>query len=210
MRPLPRCVLASLIVGVAACKPAATHEALRAALSPLPAAVESCAILDDVQGGRRCQLYDTRARAFSDGADPLLRRVLLYERWTDKWNTVEQQLGVRVLKEPMAPGDPESRFSDERLLLGYDALGDSASYAEETGISAAYRCAATGTLADCRRLEDHVRGSLLQFEATGIDGYLARAHFAGVPVGTPARNGRARHVSDGIAGAHESVVRART
>ena len=187
------------LLGLLACKPAATaHDALQKVGSPLPAALESCAVIDDVDGGRRCRLYDTQARAFTDAPDPLLRRVLLFERWTDKWSAVEKQLGVRVLKEPMAPGDPESRFSDERLLAGYDALGDAASYGEETGIAAAFRCATTGTPADCQRLEDYVRGGLLQFEVTGVEGYLARAHFARVPAGTPARNGRAtQELADG-------------
>ena len=52
-----------------------------------------------------------------------------------------------------AQGDPESHWSDEQYLASYDAMGDSVSYAEEVGISAAYRCATTGAEADCARLE---------------------------------------------------------
>lgn len=170
---------------------APVHTALApAAASALPAGLQSCAVLDDVQGQERCRLYDTQARAFTDAPDPLLHRVLTWERWQDKFSTVEGQLTpTRVHTEAMAPGDPESRWSDERYLASYDAMGDSVSYAEEVGISAAFRCAVTGAEADCARLEKSVRGSLSDFEATGIDGYLARAHFAGVPDGTRSRNG---------------------
>jgi hypothetical protein len=176
-----------------ACAPAApTHDALEKRATALPGALQSCAVLGDTDAqNHTCSLYDTKSGAFTDAPDPLLRRVLLYQRWMDKYSTVEKQLGVRVLTTPMLPGDPESRFSDESLLAGYDALGDSASYAEETGIAAAFQCAVTGSDAACARMEEYVRGSVKQFEVTGIDGYLARAAVAVVPWGTPMQNGKA-------------------
>ena len=156
----------------------------------LPAAVESCAVLGEVKDGRRCKVYDTKAQAFAP-ADAFTNRVFLYERWLDLYNTAERQVIVRNLKEPMAPGDPESRWSDARYLDYLDDFGDSAGFGEEAQISASYRYAVTGTEADYQRLESYVRGSVLQWEATGMEGYLARFHYAGVTAGTPLVNGRA-------------------
>src|SRR5205085_9816669 len=89
----------------------------------------------------------------------------------------------------MDPGDPESRWSDDRYLDQWDDYGDSAIWTGTAGIAAAFRYASTGTRADYARMERYLRASLSQFEATGIDGYLARFHFAGVPAGTRTRTG---------------------
>jgi len=188
MRLDPLCAL------LAACQAPVARDPIAA---PAPAAleVESCATLGEVRGGRRCRIYDTRARAFGP-ADPFTARVYLYERWLDLYNTVERQVVVRNLREPMAPGDVESRWADERYLDYYDDVGDSAGFGEPAQISAIFRYAVTGTEADYLRMESYVRGALRQWEATGIDGYLSRFHYAGVPPGTQIRNGRSMAVRD--------------
>ena len=57
-------------------------------------AVESCAVYqaERCEGGtlQRCAVYDTAAQAFVDAPDPLLRRLLLYERWYDLYHQVRE------------------------------------------------------------------------------------------------------------------------
>ena len=141
--------------------------------------------------GRTCRFYDLGAQSFADPDDALLRRAYLYDRRLDLYHSPEGEVAERTLTEPMAPGDPESRFSDERFLQALDDFGDSALWTATAGLSAAFRYAATGTDADLARLTRFARASASQFDATGMDGYLGRFHFEGVPAGTPIRNGRA-------------------
>src|SRR5207249_2179948 len=157
-----------------------TRDALRPPADPA-FEVTPCAVLGETSGGRTCSLYDTRAKAFTAAPEALARRVYLYDRWLDLYTTVEGQYVERVLDVPMRPEDPEEVWADERHLLRWDDLGDSASYFEEMGISAAFRYAATGSAADLARLEQVMRSAVLDFEATGLDGYLARGRFSAVP-----------------------------
>ena len=154
-----------------------------------PTALESCAVLGATEGARTCRLYDTRAKAFTDDADPLTRRAYLYDRWLDLYTTAERQHVNRVFKSPLPPDAPEARWDSE--FAGWEGWGDSASYFEESIVAAAFRAAATGAPADRERLESYVRGSVLQFEATGAPGYLARFHYAGIARGAPITPGRA-------------------
>ena len=194
----------ALAFAVAACRGAATssptHTPIAAAVAPvLPAGVTSCAVLGEVVDGHACRPFDTQKQVFADAPDgtpedALARRVFLYERWLDLYNAPEHQAIVRNLNTAMAPGDPESKWSDDKYLHYYDDHGDSAGFGTEAQVGAAFRFAVTGTDADYQRMEEWVRGSVAQFDATGIDGYLARWHFAGVPPGTPIKNGFAMQV----------------
>ena len=160
---------------------------------PLPASVQSCAVYDDTQGGQRCRFYDRKAGAFVDDAavDPLVRRTYLFERWTDKYLRVEGQVVERRHTGPMRPEDPESKWSQEQYLESYDDYGDSANWTGHGGIAATFRYASTNTPADYERMLSFVRADVMDFEATGMDGYLARFHMAAVPPGTRIRNGYA-------------------
>ncbi len=188
--PLAAALLAACGAGAPAHDPISTPKA-----AALPNGLQSCAVLGDKQPGQRCRVYDTKAQAFA-ATDALTRRVLLYDRWLDLYQTPEGQMAVRNLTIPMAPADPESKWGDDQYLGYWDDWGDSAGFGEELQISASYRYAVTGTDADYQRLEHYVRSAVLQFEASGMDGYLARFHFAGVPAGTPIKNGRAMVVRD--------------
>ncbi|MBS2025378.1 MAG: hypothetical protein JST92_23500, partial [Deltaproteobacteria bacterium] len=132
-------------------------------------------------------------KAFVDDAavDPLARRTYLYERWLDKWTTVEGQVVERRHTTPMTPADPESKWSDEQYLEAWDDYGDSANWTGHAAIAATFRYAVTGADADYARMLKFVNADLLDFEATGMDGYLARFNMAAVPPGTKIRNGYA-------------------
>jgi hypothetical protein len=181
-----------------AAPPAAPRVAAPRALVPLPPPapsawpVETCAILgSQSSGGRTCRLYDLQQGRFLDATDPLLARAYLYDRYLDLRHSPEGQVAERILTTAMAPGEPESRFGDERFFQGWDDYGDSALWTATAGMAAAFRYVATGTDADLARLTRYARASVSQFDATGMEGYLARFHFAGVPPGTPLRDGRA-------------------
>ncbi len=186
------CLVALLL---SACRaPAPAHDALATpAPAVLPAGVSSCAVLDEVNGAQRCRVFDTRAKAFLP-TDSFTARVYRYDRWLDLYNTVEKQVVVRNLNQAMQPGDPESHWSDEKYINYWDDFGDSAGMGEMAQISAAFRYAVTGIEADYQRLESYIRGAVGQFDATGVDGYLARFRYAGVAAGTPILNGHAMGV----------------
>ena len=177
-----------------ACQNSPTRTPVRANASALPADVESCSTLGAQQGARTCAVYDTRKKAFApqpDGTaeDALARRAFLYERWLDLYNAPEKQPVVRRLTVPMPVGTPESKFGDPKYFEGWDDQGDSAGFTDDALDAALFHYAVTGTDADYKRFESYARGMVGQWDATGMDGYLARFHYAGVPPGTPLPNG---------------------
>ena len=187
--------LAMTALALCACHSSSpTHQPVQAR-SPA-ASVESCALIGQVKDGKTCAVYDTKAKAFSptpDGSpeDALARRAFWYERWLDLYASAEHQVVVRNMKVPMAPGDPESRFGDEQYLDFWDDTGDSAGFSDTMMNSVLFHYATTGTDADYQRMEAWLRGQVMQFDATGMPGYLARWHYAAVPDGTQIHNGMA-------------------
>lgn len=163
--PVARRLFALLALALAsACSSTAVEPTRTPVRSPptpaVPASLTTCNVLGEVQGARRCRIYDTKAQAFSDtgdgskaSADALARRVFLFERWLDLYVAPEKQVVVRNMTEPMADTDPESRFGDEKYLGFWDDHGDSAGFGEPGQIAALYRYAVTGTEADYQRLE---------------------------------------------------------
>lgn len=184
--------IAAASVLLAACSGSATRTPVRAPAAPA-LTVESCATLGDTSNGRTCSLYDTRAKAFVDAAaaDPLQRRAMLYDRWMDLYNSADRQEAIRNMKDAFEPGDPESKWGDENEINYWDDAGDSAGFGDTLMNSVLFRYAVTGTDADYQRFEGWLRGQVQKFEATGMDGYLARWFYALVPDGTQIRNGRA-------------------
>src|SRR5438046_477384 len=91
----------------------------------------------------------------------------------------------------------ESVFGDEKYLAYWDDQGDSAGFGEEVVCAALFKFLVTGAEADRKRLEDWVHGQVMKWEASGMDGYLTRWHFAGVPPGTRILDGVAMDFRDG-------------
>lgn len=185
----------SAVLALASCHGATSplRTPVSASASALPAGVEGCALIGDTQAGRTCAIYDTQKRAFSetpDGTplDLLARRVFLYERWMDLYTSADRQVAVRNMTEAMAPGDPESRFGDAKYLGHWDDQGDSAGFGDTMMLSVLFHYAVSGNDAEYARMESWVRGQVRQWDSTGLDGYLARFTFAGVPPGTPIQN----------------------
>jgi hypothetical protein len=153
------------------------------------AGVESCPVFLDercAEGRRqRCDVYDTGAGAFTDAPDPLLRRVLLYDRWYDKYHSPDGQTGERVFRGP-TPGDmPGAEWGAPAHFAGWAGEGDSAIWTGAALTADIFRYMVTGTEADRGRMEAKTRALLTKFEVTGIPGYLARHHFIQLPPGGP-------------------------
>ncbi len=162
----------------------------RAPADPLAgAAVESCPIYleERCAAGRlqRCALYDPAAGEFVAAPDPLLERVLSYERWYDLHMSPNGLTAERTFNRAMPGGAPEAEWAALDAFGGYAGEGDAAIWTGMALVADTFRYAVTGTEADYRRMEEKARALLRDFEVTGVPGYLARFHFLRVPPGTP-------------------------
>lgn len=150
---------------------------------------ESCAVYleERCEAGQkqRCAVYDPAAEAFVADPDPLLRRVLLFERWRDLYMTPDGQTGERVFNTPTAPGTPEEEWARPERFVTYEGVGDSGIWSGWTTVGAVLRYAQTGTEADYARMEHFVRSLVTMYEVTGVPGYLCRYHYLLMPAGAP-------------------------
>jgi len=151
--------------------------------------VEGCALIEQTrcEGGTQqvCAIYDVASGAFDDDPDPQLRRAWLYDRWFDLYSSPDGQTVNREMTEGFGPGADEAAWGAPEVFDRWDGYGDSAIWTAIATHSAMWRWLHTGTAADRTRFEDQLRTTLTQFEVTGVDGFLARAHFLAVPDGTP-------------------------
>ena len=151
--------------------------------------VESCAVyLEEqcVEGAlRRCTVYDPAARSFVSELDPLLERVLLFERWYELYHAPNGQTAERGFNTPIGPGRPEAAWGDPDLFTRYIGAGDAAIWTGAALNAFILRYLVTGTEADYERMENKVRDLLRLFDVTGIPGYLARNHFLLVAAEAP-------------------------
>jgi hypothetical protein len=149
----------------------------------------SCPIYQEerCQAGRllRCALYDPGPGEFVAAPDPLLERVLSYDRWYDLHLSPNGLTAERTFNRAMPGGAPEAEWSAPESFGGWAGEGDAAIWTGMALVADTFRYAATGTLADYQRMEDKTRALLRAFEVTGVPGYLARHHFLRVPPGTP-------------------------
>ncbi|MCC7382189.1 MAG: hypothetical protein IT384_10180 [Deltaproteobacteria bacterium] len=148
-------------------------------------AIESCPVYqaESCDGGvlRRCEIYDPGKASFVDTPDPLLRRVFLYDRWYDRFESPLGLTGERVFTGAM-PGDaPESEWSAPSRFSGWAGLGDAAIWTGVAAVADTFRYAQTRTEADYQRMEAKLRTLVRNFEVTGVPGYLARFHFLLLP-----------------------------
>ena len=167
-----------------------THDPFARPTDPLAGTgVTSCALYEettcDAGRARRCEVYDPDAAAFVDAPDPLLQRVLRYDRWYDLYASPDGQTASRDHDVGFAPGAPEAEWADPSHFAGWDGLGDSAIWTGVALDAAMFRWLATGTEADRARFERKVRDLLTMFEVTDVDGYLARYHYIVRPNGSP-------------------------
>ncbi len=125
----------------------------------------------------RCAVYDPAAETFDASPAPLLRRVLLYERWYDLYHQPEGLTVDRRFTQETLPGTPESEWGDPSRFARWDGAGDAAIWTGKALAAYALRYVQTGTEADYQRMERKVRALLTEFDVTGIPGYLARYHF---------------------------------
>lgn len=151
--------------------------------------VESCAYIGEtrcVDGvAEVCRLYDPAAGAEVAAPPDTLVRVLEFERWHDRFHAPSGLTVDRVFAGPTAPGTPEDVWSTDSWFSDYDGLGDAALWTGVAAMSDALRYATTGTTADRERVDRRARALLSLFDATGLDGYLARYVYLDGPPETP-------------------------
>ena len=150
--------------------------------------IESCAVYQAEQcvAGKRmaCRVYDTQAEDFVE-PDPMLRRVLLMERWRDLYNKPDGLTSERNFKNPTLPGTPEEEWASDANFASHEGMGDSGIWTGWTVIGDILRYSQTGTEADYRRMEDGIRTLVTMYEVTGVPGYFIRYFFLLLPDGTP-------------------------
>ena len=92
--------------------------------------IESCAVYqaERCQAGvlERCAVYDTQGSSFVQTVDPLLHRVLLYERWYDLYHQPDGQTVDRMFVAETLAGTPESTWGDPAHFARWAGAGDSA------------------------------------------------------------------------------------
>ena len=151
--------------------------------------LESCAIyeetrcLDGVQ--QACDLYDTEAEAFVDSPDPLLRRVYLYDRWRDLYNSPDGMAIDRDFVNETLAGTPEEVWGHPDNFKCFCGTGDGGIWTGWSLVSAALRYSETGTEADYKRMEWLTRGLLTMWDVSGMKGYVSRFHYLLLPEGAP-------------------------
>ena len=151
--------------------------------------VVSCPVYQEerCEGGKqlRCEIYDVDTKAFVDQPDPLLKRVFLYDRWYDLFESPADLSAERAFSAPMPGSAPESEWTSLDNFSRWVGCGDAAIWTGAALTADIFRYAQTGTEADYQRMEETVRTLIRNFEVTGIPGYLARYHFLLLPAGGP-------------------------
>jgi hypothetical protein len=152
-------------------------------------ALESCSVFQDerCQGGslQRCSVYDPATQAFVAEPDPMLKRVLLMERWRDRYGKPDGMTSERNFGQATPPGTPESEWGRPERFVSHDGMGDSGIWTGWTVVGDILRYSQTGTQADYQRMEQGVRTLLTMYDATGVPGYFMRYIFLLLPEGAP-------------------------
>ncbi|MFO0726108.1 MAG: hypothetical protein U1E65_20160 [Myxococcota bacterium] len=201
-----RRALPLLLLTACSSTPAETPFTPRATLAPVAAdpllagGHESCPIyLEErcMAGQRqRCEIVDGASGTLVSTPDPVLRRAFLYDRWYDKFMSPLGLTMERVFTTSIAPGASDAEWGAPERFSRWAGEGDSAIWTGTALMADIYRYAETHTEADYRRMEDRARALVLDFEVTGIPGYLARSHFLLVPPGSPKSDQLILHYGD--------------
>lgn len=151
--------------------------------------VESCAVYQEERcnGGevQRCAVYDTGGEEFVTELDPLLRRAFIFDRVRDLYNSPDGQAIDRDFIGDMMPGTPEDEWASMERFKCYCGTGDGGIWTGWSTVASVLRYTQTGTEADYRRMEQHVRDLLTMYDVTGVPGYLSRYHYLLMPEGGP-------------------------
>ncbi len=152
--------------------------------------IVSCALYQEQRCENKtqqtCSVFDTKNKTFNTKLDPLYRRVLLYDRWYDLYNSPSSTAAQRLFSEPVDGGlENESTWGSMDKFAGFAGVNDGSIWTGAALTAAIFRYASTGTNADYERMERMTRALLLNFDVTGYPGYLARYYYMQVPEGTP-------------------------
>ncbi|MDH5490791.1 MAG: hypothetical protein OEY14_02345 [Myxococcales bacterium] len=160
------------------------------------ASVEGCTIYQEarcVAGTMQtCSLYEPASATFIDTPDPLLERVLVFERWYERYHSPNGLTAERNFSGATAPGTPEAEWGALSHFQSFNGYGDAAIWTGTALNAFMLRYLETGTEADYQRMEAKTRQLLTLFEVTGADGYLARSHMLLLPAGGPKTD---RHIT---------------
>jgi hypothetical protein len=150
---------------------------------------ESCPIFQDtrcVDGTlQACHVYDVTGQSFVADPDPLLKRVLLMERWRDKYGRPDGMTSERQFNVATPPGTPEAEWADPARFVSHEGMGDSGIWTGWTVVGDILRYSQTGTEADYARMEQGVKTLLTMYDVSGIPGYFIRYFFLLLPDGAP-------------------------
>jgi hypothetical protein len=151
--------------------------------------VESCALFQEercVDGKlQSCSVYDVPEGKWVEDPDPMFKRVLLFDRWRDLYNSPDGQAVDRDFSKEVLPGTPEEEWSHPDYFDGYWGSGDGGIWTGWSTVASILRYAQTGTEADYQRMEQQVRDMVTMYDVTGVPGYVCRYHYLLVPEGTP-------------------------
>ena len=152
-------------------------------------AVESCGVYEETQCvdgvSHRCDIYDPSLETFVAEPDPVLRRVLLYDRWRDLYNSPDGMAVDRDFVNETVAGTPEETWGSPDNFKCYCGSGDGGIWTGWSLASAALRYSQTGTQADYERMEWLTRSLLMMFDVSGMKGYISRYHYLLLPDGAP-------------------------
>lgn len=151
--------------------------------------IESCSVYQDQRcsGGKQqaCRVYDPAAKQFVANPDPVLHRVLLFERWRDLYMKPDGMTSERNFQAATPPGTPESEWGKPEHFRDHGGMGDSGIWTGWTVVGDILRYGQTGTEADYQRMEQGVRTLLSMYDVSGVPGYFIRYFFLLLPDGTP-------------------------
>ena len=151
--------------------------------------VVSCSIYEAVRCvdglSQRCELYDPQSAEYVAEPDPLTRRVFLYDRWRDLYNSPDGMAVDRDFVNETLAGTPEEVWGHLDNFKCYCGSGDGGIWTGWSLVSAALRYSETGTQADYERMEWLTRGLLMMWDVSGMKGYISRYHYLLLPEGAP-------------------------
>jgi len=141
---------------------------------------------------QQCVITDTASGTAAANPDPLLTRVLTFERWYDLYHSPDGQTAERWLNQTFDAGTPETQWGSPAAFARYSGLADTAIWSGVSLNAYLMRYLVTGSTPDYQRVENKVRTLVTLFDVTGIPGYLARYHFIRLPGAPPID----KHITD--------------
>ena len=196
--------LALLTIGLVHCKPdkktekssepTPQLEAYQTAnVSSLPDSITSCPTYKETQcqnGSQfKCELYDSVKQSWALQVPAMTEQAFMFDRYLDLYHQPQGQVMDFYFRGPILAGTRESEWSKPEHFRRYGGYGDSSGWTGHALWGAAARYAITGTSADYERMLEKLEKMTFFYEVMGVEGLIARSHFAMLPDGAPEPEG---------------------